>query len=171
MERYREVAERVIKMLAEGRAVSEHDFLPTRFSLDGVSVDDDWTNFQLDGYGTWLWELGEYVNKSGDDALLQQILPAVELTVRYLIASWKTPCYDCWEEHLSFYHPYTLAAISAGLQAVQTYLPELADEISGAINDIQQWLLEHAVQANQVLKMIPAVRKLKVTRAAAWMPV
>lgn len=37
-------------------------FLPTRYTLDGERepvTADDWPNFQLDGYGTWLWALAE----------------------------------------------------------------------------------------------------------------
>ena len=34
--------------------------LHTRFTLDGeeVNIDNTWGNFQIDGYGTWLWALG-----------------------------------------------------------------------------------------------------------------
>ena len=34
-------------------------YLPTRYTLDGELEPevDDWPNFQLDGYGTWLWAL------------------------------------------------------------------------------------------------------------------
>ena len=154
IERYRPVVERVIKMLAENQPVCERDFLPTRFNLEGVSVEDDWTNFQLDGYGTWLWGLGEYLQRSGDLTLFAEIRPAVELTVRYLMASWKIPCYDCWEEHLGYYHPYTLGAISAGLSAMLLYLPELSAEISKTLAEIQSWLNEKAVRDHQVVKMI-----------------
>ncbi len=155
VERYRPVAERVIGMLSAGKPVGERDFLPTRFTLEGVSVEDNWTNFQLDGYGTWLWGLGEYLQRTEDTPLMDEIRPAVVLTVRYLIASWQTPCYDCWEEHLSYIHPYTLGAISAGLGAMCPYLPELATEIEQAIQAIGLWLNEHALRDEQVIKMIP----------------
>ena len=29
--------------------------LPTRFTFDGQPGSDPWWDFQLDGYGTWLW--------------------------------------------------------------------------------------------------------------------
>ena len=155
VERYRPVAERVIAMLAEGKPVCEHDFLPTRFSLEGISVEDNWTNFQLDGYGTWLWELGEYMQRTHDAALMEEIRPAVALTVRYLLAGWRTPCYDCWEEHLDYRHPYTLGAISAGISAVRAFLPELTDEIDLAVAEIKAWLKANALRGGQVIKMVP----------------
>ena len=161
IERYRPVVERVMKMLEESQPVCERDFLPTRFNLEGISVEDDWTNFQLDGYGTWLWGLGEYLQRSGDETLMDEIRPAVELTVRYLIASWQIPCYDCWEEHLHFYHPYTLGAISAGLSAMLPYLPELSTEIQMTVEHIQVWLQEKALRDNQVIKMVPANGELE----------
>ena len=155
VERYRPIAERVIDMLEAGQSVGERDFLPTRFTLQGVSVEDNWTNFQLDGYGTWLWGLGEYMQRTGDTALMEEIRPAVALTVRYLIASWRTPCYDCWEEHLNYIHPYTLGAISAGISAVRNYLPELVGSMDTAISEIDAWLKQNALRDAQVIKMIP----------------
>ena len=34
-----------------------------RFSLDGTVAADDWPNFQIDGYGTWLWALREHLGR------------------------------------------------------------------------------------------------------------
>ncbi len=52
--------ERKVKM---GGSIGKDEFLHTRFTLDGeeVTTDNTWGNFQIDGYGTWLWALAECV--------------------------------------------------------------------------------------------------------------
>jgi GH15 family glucan-1,4-alpha-glucosidase len=39
------------------------------------------------------------------------------LTVDYLLASWRRPCYDWWEEHDEHVHVSTLGSVGAGLLA------------------------------------------------------
>ena len=155
IERYRDVAEAVILKLANGEPTTEHDFLPTRFSLDGVSVEDDWTNFQLDGYGTWLWGLSEYIKMSKDESLIDEIKPAIQLIAKYLIASWRTPCYDCWEEHLDFIHPYTIASLRIGIEAMKPFLPALKEKIDETTIEMDKFLTTEAIKDNQIIKMIP----------------
>jgi GH15 family glucan-1,4-alpha-glucosidase len=42
-----------------GGKLSERDILHTRYRLDGSDGEPgEWPNFQLDGFGTWLWALG-----------------------------------------------------------------------------------------------------------------
>ncbi|MFH2115886.1 MAG: glycoside hydrolase family 15 protein, partial [Spirochaetota bacterium] len=64
--------------LASGRGVGSA-FLPTRYTLDGNALEDDWPNFQIDGYGTWLWCLDEYLSATGDTTLLNRMRPAIDL--------------------------------------------------------------------------------------------
>ena len=87
--------------------------LPTRFTFDGRPGDDDWWDFQLDGYGTWLWAVGEHVRRHGADA--SRWTRAVALSVDYLTTSWRRPCFDWWEEHAMHVHVSTLGCIAAGL--------------------------------------------------------
>ena len=52
------VAERIAQIVsaaASGAPVDDQRMLPTRFTLDGRDEDDDWWDFQLDGYGLWIW--------------------------------------------------------------------------------------------------------------------
>jgi isomaltose glucohydrolase len=35
---------------------------------DGTPGSEDWPNFQLDGFGTWLWAYGAHVRRTGQDA-------------------------------------------------------------------------------------------------------
>ncbi|MFT3798482.1 glycoside hydrolase family 15 protein [Microbacterium sp.] len=99
-----------------GRPPAGERMLPARFTFTGGDGDDDWWDFQLDGYGTWLWALVAHAGRHGGDLARWQ--PAVDLTVDYLLASWDRPCYDWWEEHAAHVHVSTLACIGAGLEAV-----------------------------------------------------
>jgi len=97
------------------------DYLHTRYSPDGSEViGEEWPNFQMDGFGTWLWALGEHLTLTGKP------LPgawerAAGLVANYLTALWQRPCYDCWEEYPDKMHPHTLAAIYGGLKAHSRY--------------------------------------------------
>ena len=99
-----------------GRPPAGAQMLPARYTFAGGVGDDEWWDFQLDGYGTWLWALVEHTGRHGADAA--RWLPAIELTVDYLVASWDRPCYDWWEEHSEHVHVSTLACVAAGLDAV-----------------------------------------------------
>ncbi len=107
--------EAIVAAARAGRPVADADMLPTRFTFDGRPGDDDWWDFQLDGYGTWLWAVGEHVRRHGADA--SRWTRAVELSVDYLATSWRRPCFDWWEEHAVHVHVSTLGCIAAGLRA------------------------------------------------------
>jgi len=107
-----------------GGKLSSMDVLHTRYTMEGEVVDHKWANFQLDGFGTWLWSLNEHVSCRNFRPLPASWKQAVKTTRDYLIALWSTPNYDCWEENQDKIHPYTLAAICAGLQAADTILGE-----------------------------------------------
>lgn len=89
--------------------------LPTRFTLDGdVEPNaDDWPNFQIDGYGTWLFALHRHL----DGAAPIGIRDAVVVAADYLTALWRRPCYDYWEEYGDRVHTSTLVSVAAGLRA------------------------------------------------------
>lgn len=101
----------------QGEALTEKDILHTRYTLDGEeSEKEEWPNFQLDGFGTWLWSLAEYENRTGTP-LPASWISAARLVADYLASLWHLPCYDCWEEFPNLVHTSTLAAIFGGLQA------------------------------------------------------
>lgn len=99
-----------------GDPVADGEMLPTRFTFEGEDGDDDWWDFQLDGYGTWLWAVVEHAERYGLG--LARWRRAVELSVDYLLAFWKRPCFDWWEENADRVHVSTLGCIAAGLEAV-----------------------------------------------------
>lgn len=107
--------EAIVAAARAGAVVPDSAMLPTRFTFDGRAGDDEWWDFQLDGYGTWVWAVAEHVRRHGTDAA--RWAPAIALTVDYLAASWRRPCFDWWEEHSEHVHVSTLGCIAAGLRA------------------------------------------------------
>jgi GH15 family glucan-1,4-alpha-glucosidase len=99
-----------------GRPPGPEHMLPARFTFAGDDGADEWWDFQLDGYGTWLWALVEHLERHGLDG--SRYREAAQLTAEYLLVSWWRPCYDWWEEHSQHVHVSTLACIAAGLEAI-----------------------------------------------------
>jgi GH15 family glucan-1,4-alpha-glucosidase len=122
IEARRDDVARIVAAAAAGTPLPDAEMLPTRFTLDGRDGADEWWDFQLDGYGIWLWALGAHVARHGADA--RPWRDAARLTVEYLASSWARPCYDWWEEHIEQVHISTLGSVLAGLRAAQT-LPGL----------------------------------------------
>lgn len=115
--------EHLIAVLDSGHKPAPDDMLPTRYTLDGHPEPQDgesWPNFQLDGYGTWMFALLQH----GPGALTDELRAAVNAAARYLEAAWKLPCFDYWEEAGDRQHTSTLAAIAAGLRAASRLLDE-----------------------------------------------
>lgn len=106
-----------------GRPPAGDRMLPARFTFAGDDGTDEWWDFQLDGYGTWMWALGAHLDRHGLEG--DRYRDAVALTVDYLLVSWERPCYDWWEEHSRHVHVSTLACIAAGLDAALRH--ELVD--------------------------------------------
>ncbi|WP_084075672.1 glycoside hydrolase family 15 protein [Demequina sp. NBRC 110052] len=133
----------------------DDEMLPARFTFDGGRGADEWWDFQLDGFGTWLWALGEHVTRHGTDP--QPYADAVTLTVDYLVASWRRPCFDWWEEHDEHVHVSTLGCIAAGLTAAAR-LGVLDDRRSrDATNTaarVVEYILEHGVREGHLVKWI-----------------
>lgn len=104
---------------------------PARFTLDGGWEDGDWPNFQLDGYGQWLWSLERHVATTGAEST-PELRAAATVVGDYLAAFWDEPCFDAWEEGRTQHHTSTLASCCAGLRAASTLLGGSA---SGSASD------------------------------------
>jgi GH15 family glucan-1,4-alpha-glucosidase len=112
-----DVVARAVAAAGQGNPPSAHDILHTRYTLDGRDGrSEEWPNFQLDGFGTWLWSLEEHARLTGN-MLPEDWLSAAGLVAEYLASLWHFPCFDCWEEFPDQVHTYTLASIYAGLRA------------------------------------------------------
>jgi GH15 family glucan-1,4-alpha-glucosidase len=115
--------EQILDLVARGErdvedvALTEH--LHTRYTIDGQESGTEWQDFQLDGYGTWLWALDQHSARHGRDRLA--FVEGAALTVRYLCVFWASPFYDWWEENGSRRHPSSLAPIRRGLLAASEW--------------------------------------------------
>ena len=121
----------VIEKMLHGDDLDPTIMPPARFALDGTSVIDDWPNFQIDGYGTWLWSLGQHLTESGRATLPKELRSSVARAARYLATFATTPCYDVWEENGSAVHTSTLASVYGGLTTAARLLDD-ADLIEAA---------------------------------------
>lgn len=139
----------IVSRLRAGETLTSADMLPTRYELDGSiepDEDDPWPNFQLDGYGTWLFVLESHYR--GD--LPVSFLPAVELVAEYISATWSLPCYDYWEEFGDRVHTSTLASLAAGLGAAARLLGR--DDLAETASTILRRILDTCVRDGQLTK-------------------
>lgn len=131
----------LIERSRHGTSVGRDEHLPTRFTVDGEATGEDWWDFQLDGYGTWIFTLVAHLRRTGHDPH-PDVVAAVECCVDYLCAFWSEPCYDWWEEHVDGVHVSTLVSIEAGVRAaadaglVTGERAETARSTSAAIVDL-----------------------------------
>jgi GH15 family glucan-1,4-alpha-glucosidase len=113
------VIERALQFIQSGKPLGATEILHTRYTLDGEDgTREEWPNFQLDGFGTWLWALNDHRLRN-NFSLPADWVQAASATASYLEGLWQLPCYDCWEELSDKVHLHTLAAIYGGLQACQ----------------------------------------------------
>lgn len=161
--------------------------LPTRFTLAGRDGDDEWWDFQTDGYGMWLWALHQHLQRHHLAA--DRWLPAANVAVDYLATFGGDACFDWWEEHSEHRHTSTLAAVRAGLlaaadlpglddnrrtraqQAAETLLHTiLTDAVTGTGDEqhLTKWIGSDAVDASLAACVVPfAVVRVDDPLAAA----
>jgi len=149
------------RKLAAGTPIGKDDALHTRFSLDGseVYVDDTWGNFQIDGYGTWVWALAEHVRLSGDTSLVQEMAEPLHITLEYLKLAWRLPNYDCWEEHPEYLHPHSLGSVYAGFRAAASLerdglLPPMPLDAGQIADEVKDFILKYGVEDGRLVKHI-----------------
>ncbi|VAV91540.1 Glucoamylase [hydrothermal vent metagenome] len=112
--------------------------LHTRYTVEGEEGNDNWGNFQLDGYGFWLSSITRHITTSSADP--EQYHDAMNLVCRYLTLTWERPCFDCWEEYPTYRHSTTWAAIAKGLSDAGRLLNDnsaiaTSDDIVKRLND------------------------------------
>jgi GH15 family glucan-1,4-alpha-glucosidase len=148
------------KILA-GRPIGRDEVLHTRYTLDGHEgvIDNTWGNFQIDGYGTWLWALTEHVRKTGNYDLLKELEAPINTTIQFLKLTWKIPNYDCWEEHPEYVHPYSLACVYGGLNSIKSLINEghfYAEEkgLAELTQQVQSFIKKSAVVDGRLIKYL-----------------
>jgi GH15 family glucan-1,4-alpha-glucosidase len=139
-----------------GQVIGPEEFLHARYTVDGDEVAQEWWNFQLDGYGTWLWALAAHVRRT-KGANFDPYRRGIILSVRYLVEFWNEPSYDWWEENVGQRHTSTLAALYAGLvEAVDWHqLPaDLHGQAGRTAEGIRQTVLAHGRQNGHLVKWL-----------------
>jgi GH15 family glucan-1,4-alpha-glucosidase len=122
--RIRGVIDEAIARRHAGHDVGVLEMPPARFTLEGTVVVDGWPNFQIDGYGTWLWSLGRHLASAPSAEFTKELRDAVARVGRYLEAFALNPCYDVWEESGSAIHTSTLASVYGGLVSASELLDD-----------------------------------------------
>jgi len=159
--RYRHKIGKIKKAIENGDPLRDQDFLFTRYSLAGYEdlTDDSWGNFQYDGYGTWLWALGEYFKMTADKQLVVGVWQSVRDVLDYLRLVWRLPSYDCWEENPDLLHPHSLACVYGGTRAALA-LADACDltlernEINAEVEKIREFTLANGVCDGLIVKHI-----------------
>lgn len=149
--RHADRARRAVEKGHAGLPLAAEDVLHTRYTLEGQEAqEEEWPNFQLDGFGTWLWALDQHLRLSGQPAKADW-LQAAGLTVEYLAALWSRPCYDCWEEYPDQVHLHTLAAIYGGLASPARLAVQEQD---GTLQAIREYVFEHGTYDGYFVKFV-----------------
>ncbi len=132
----RERVERLIARATAHEEIPVTEFLNTRYTVDGHEGDEEWSEFQLDGYGTWLWAFDAHRRRHGRP--LDDLLAGAELSARYVATFHDWPTFDWWEEFVD-HHGSTAASLFGGLAAASGWTELGADardafaEAAGAV--------------------------------------
>lgn len=155
--RHQHVAKQAIEKRSRNLSLSAKDVLHTRYRLDGSVANSDWPNFQLDGFGTWLWSVKEHTRLAHINALPPSWRGAIKITSKYLCNLWSQPNYDCWEEFGDKVHTYTLGAIYAGLNAA-TQLLDQEPPTMNITTLIRETIFTKCIKQDHLIKFIGSER-------------
>ena len=140
VEARRPMIEAVIERVAGGETPPAADMPPARYTLAGdLERGEDgeaWPNFQIDGYGIWLWALDAHLAGAAPDP---GTAATIRLVARYLESSWRLRCFSCWEEYDDGEHGGTLGAVVAGIDAAGRLLRD--DSFAGGAHAVRERLL------------------------------
>jgi len=147
-------------------------YLHTRYSMDGDPGYEEWPNFQLDGFGTFLWGMAEHLEPERAAARptnegqtlsagsrCHWMMPvgsnweeAANLIASYLMRLWRTPNFDCWEEFSDRVHVSTLCALYGGLSRAGSCFGNA--EWWQTADEIKNFVLEHSTERGHLSKFI-----------------
>jgi GH15 family glucan-1,4-alpha-glucosidase len=154
LEREEKIAFLILRS-AQGDEIAPDEHLHPRYTADGQESDESWTNLQLDGFGTWIWSLGRYVQRG--NMLPSTTYRAVESLVGYLTSFWEVESYDWWEESFGHQHVANLGSIAAGLEACSTWksLSEKSKkQATQTARDIENLIYERGLVNGRLVKWI-----------------
>lgn len=158
---------------AAGRPIGRDEHLPTRYTVDGAPTGEDWWDFQLDGYGTWMFMLVRHLARTGRGRPDPEVSSALGHCVDYLTTFWPEPCFDWWEEHVDGVHVSTLASIEAGLRSVATaglVTGERADRAAAAGHEIVATISRDGIVDGHLVKTLGRGDRVDASLIAAFEP-
>ena len=145
----------LIRRNRAGEVIDPEEHLHCRYSIDGKESEEAWTNFQLDGFGTWLWAADQF--RSAGNSLSAEVYSAAATLIPYLAEFWAAPSFDWWEESFGEQHVSTLGCISAGLEAVanwQEVEAELRTTAESCAAEIRRYVMDNGVVDKHLTKWI-----------------
>lgn len=163
IERYKFKIPLIEQALKSAEPLKSDDFLFTRYTLDGrEDIRTVWGNFQIDGYGIWLWTVCEHYRMTGDKTWLKSVEQSISLIVEYLQLVWRLPNYDCWEENPDLLHSYSIASAYGGLSAVLKLIKEkeinlYPDSIQKSMGEMNDFISKYGVLNEELTKHINPV--------------
>lgn len=149
--------ERCIAAIARGESPDPGDLLHTRYSVEGYTSEEEWPNYQLDGFGTLLWGFQRHGMLARLHPVPHAWLEATRLLVRYVAALWPYPSSDCWEEFPHNIAVSTLTALYAGLHAAVDLLDGWgADQDCARMTarQIKERVLKDGVREGHLIKQL-----------------
>jgi len=152
IKRYSYKIEDIFKKLYKNEIINTNDFLNTRYTLLGYESNQKWANFQLDGYGIWLWGLAQHIKFTGNKNFLIGFKESIDNIKKYLSLLWNNNNYDCWEENIDKVHVSTLACIYGGLKEISQFYPDI--DSSHLTDEIKEFVLSKGVVNNHFVKYI-----------------
>jgi len=144
----------LIRRGKQGEKIANDEHLHCRYTVDGHESTEQWTNLQLDGFGTWIWALDEFLKRG--NTLPLATYRAVETLIGYLGTFWEIDTYDWWEESYGHQHVANLGSIAAGLDRCSSW-EYISEESKVSASDT----------ANRVMNLI-RIRGLFNGRLAKW---
>lgn len=151
--RYGSKLDVIEEKLSKGEKLEKGDFLNARYTMEGYDEEDKgWGNFQLDGYGTWLWGLAQHVKFTNKVSLIEDYKNSINTSIRYIEKLWFYPNYDVWEENSDKIHTSTLACLYGGLISINKYLKR--EDVKMLACSIKTFILTNCTLNNSFIKYI-----------------
>lgn len=167
IKKYTFKVENIISKLDKGEMLDPKDFLYARYTLDGLDEKEEgWGNFQLDGYGTWLWGLANHIELTGSTHLVIDFKESIDATIKYISNLWYYPNYDIWEENRDKIHTSTLACLCGGLVAINKYINDTS--IENLANKIKTYALTNCIVNDHFVKYVGST---EVDSSLSWLAV
>lgn len=129
-----------IKRQNNNEKLLNSDYLHSIYNANGIE-DEQRSNFQLDGYGVWLWGICQHIKRTNQNKDIY--IKSIKLIAEYLQCFWQSPCFGCWEEKDDRIHTSTLACIYGGLYEANSIITDNNYEESA--KEIKSYILKNCV--------------------------